>query len=133
MVTEDEDEIPNNEILSNENITLDESISQLDETFENKSSDHDKTMPLDDEIEEEEQSKNDIIEDDEDSVKKKPDVVNIIDDLIDKNGYVRIYEVSYVEKMAKLLTERAKSYLDIFGKKGRRLSEIADIILKRKS
>jgi hypothetical protein len=85
-VTEDEDEIPNNEILSNENITLDESISQLDETFENKSSDHDKTMPLDDEIEEEEQSKNDIIEDDEDSVKKKPDVVNIIDDLIDTNN-----------------------------------------------
>ncbi len=55
----------------------------------------------------------------------------LIDDLADKDGCVRIYGNSNVRKMAELLTERAKTHLSIFGKKARRLSEIADLILKR--
>lgn len=57
----------------------------------------------------------------------------LIDDLIDRDGYVGIYGTGHVRRMAKLLTERAKSHLDIFGKRARRLSEIADLILERQA
>lgn len=57
----------------------------------------------------------------------------LVDDLIDKDGYVEIYGAEYVSRMTKLLTERAKDHLNIFGKRARRLSEIADLILQRKS
>ena len=57
----------------------------------------------------------------------------LIDDLIDKDGYVASYGEEHTRKMAGLFTDRAKGYLDIFGKKARRLSEIADLILKRHS
>ncbi len=57
----------------------------------------------------------------------------LIDDLIDKDGYVASYGEEHTRKMAGLLTDRAKGHLDIFGKKARRLSEIADLILKRHS
>jgi len=57
----------------------------------------------------------------------------LIDDLIDKDGYVGIYGAKHVRKMAGLLTERAKSHLDIFGNKASRLLGIADLILQRES
>lgn len=57
----------------------------------------------------------------------------LVDDLIDEDGYVKIYGVGHVRKMAKLLTERAKAQLGIFGKKASNLSAMADLILKRKS
>lgn len=57
----------------------------------------------------------------------------LIDDLIDKDGHVKAYGEGHVRKMAGLLSERAKGYLSIFGSKADRLSEIADLILDRKS
>lgn len=57
----------------------------------------------------------------------------LIDDLIDKDGYVGIYGANHTRKMAELLNERANSYLSVFGKKADRLSEIADLILQRRS
>ena len=57
----------------------------------------------------------------------------LVDDLIDNDGYVRVYGDAHVRKMARLLTERAKSHLDIFGQKAKTLSDIADLILNRKS
>ncbi len=57
----------------------------------------------------------------------------LIDDLIDKDGHVKAYGERHVRKMAGLLSERAKGYLSIFGNKADRLSEIADLILDRKS
>jgi len=55
----------------------------------------------------------------------------LVDDLIDRDGYVETYGVGRVRKMARLLTTRGKGYLGIVGKKGDRLSEIADLILDR--
>lgn len=57
----------------------------------------------------------------------------LMDDLIDRDGYAALCGVSYTRKMARLLTERAKSHLDVFGKKADRLMEIADINLQRQS
>ncbi len=57
----------------------------------------------------------------------------LVDDLIDNDGYVRVYGDEHVRKMARLLTERAKAHLDIFGKKAKILSDIADLILNRRS
>ena len=57
----------------------------------------------------------------------------LVDDLIDKDGYTAIYSAEHVKKMAGLLTKRAKTHLDIFGKKANRLSAIADLILERQS
>ncbi|MFC1666897.1 polyprenyl synthetase family protein [Candidatus Omnitrophota bacterium] len=57
----------------------------------------------------------------------------LIDDLIDKDGYVAIYGAKHTRKMAELLNERAKSYLSIFGRKAKRLSEISDLTLQRQS
>lgn len=57
----------------------------------------------------------------------------LVDDLIDKDGYVNIYGADHVEKMASLLNKRAGESLKIVGKAGIRLSEIAELILHRKS
>lgn len=57
----------------------------------------------------------------------------LIDDLIDKDGYVKVYGKEHVKKMAELLTKRAKSYLSIFGNKAIKLSKIAELILDRQS
>ncbi len=76
--------------------------------------------------------------------KKKIDAINdfgrhigftfqLIDDLIDKDGYVRVYGKEHVRKMAELLNKRAKSHLSIFGNNANRLSGIADLILERRS
>ena len=53
--------------------------------------------------------------------------------MIDKDGYVNIYGADHVEKMASLLNKRAGESLKIVGKAGIRLSEIAELILHRKS
>ncbi len=57
----------------------------------------------------------------------------LVDDLIDNDGYVDIYGQDYVRKMARLLTERAKAQLDVFGKRRDRLLAIADFVLERRS
>ncbi len=57
----------------------------------------------------------------------------LIDDLIDEDGYVNIYGAGHVKKMARLLTERAKVELKVFGKKAGRLLAIADLIVERKT
>ncbi|MFC1623734.1 polyprenyl synthetase family protein [Candidatus Omnitrophota bacterium] len=57
----------------------------------------------------------------------------LIDDLIDGDGYVEIYGARYARKRAEVLTERAKGHLKIFEKKARRLKEIADLILERQA
>ena len=56
-----------------------------------------------------------------------------LDDLIDEDGYVNIYGAGHVKKMARLLTERAKVELKVFGKKAGRLLAIADLIVERKT
>ncbi len=50
---------------------------------------------------------------------------------MDQDGYVGIYDAGRVRKMAGLLTKRAKAHLDVFGKKGKVLADIADLILQR--
>ncbi|MBU1061409.1 MAG: polyprenyl synthetase family protein [Candidatus Omnitrophica bacterium] len=58
----------------------------------------------------------------------------LIDDLIDKEGHVALYGAGYVEKRAALLTGKAETYLDIFGKKkAKRLLELSEAILQRQS
>ncbi len=57
----------------------------------------------------------------------------LVDDLVDRDGSAGIYGDSYVRKMAGLLTKRAKACLDVFGKKASRLTDIADLILERRS
>ncbi|MFC1621631.1 polyprenyl synthetase family protein [Candidatus Omnitrophota bacterium] len=58
-------------------------------------------------------------------------IFQLIDDLIDKDGYVKAYGAPHVKKMTELLTRRAKAHLDVFGEKAKILQGIADIILKR--
>lgn len=57
----------------------------------------------------------------------------LVDDSIDKDGYVKAYDMARVKKMAQSLTEEAEYSLRVFDKKARRLSEIAELILHRKS
>jgi geranylgeranyl diphosphate synthase type II len=57
----------------------------------------------------------------------------IVDDLIDKDGYVKIYGTARAEKMARFFNNKAKGSLKIFGGPGKRLSEISELILNRKS
>lgn len=57
----------------------------------------------------------------------------LIDDLIDGDGYVKAYGDAYVRKMARVLTEKSKADLDIFGRYADRLSAIADLIVNRSS
>lgn len=57
----------------------------------------------------------------------------LVDDLLDKDGYMKFYNEDYVERMAQLLTRKANDSLRAFGKNAIRLSEIAELILHRKS
>ena len=57
----------------------------------------------------------------------------LVDDLIDKDGYVEIYSPEHVRKMAGLLTKRAKAHLNIFKRRADKLSGIADLVLERRS
>jgi len=57
----------------------------------------------------------------------------LVDDLLDKDGYVKFYGEAHTKKMAELLSKRAKSYLDIFGNRAKKLLDITDLILDRKS
>ncbi|MFH1478918.1 MAG: polyprenyl synthetase family protein [Candidatus Omnitrophota bacterium] len=55
----------------------------------------------------------------------------LIDDLMDDDGYVRIYGKGLIKKKAKSLTDKASRSLSIFGKNGRVLMELGEFILKR--
>lgn len=52
----------------------------------------------------------------------------LLDDLKDKDGYVKLYGEERAKEKAKLLARKAKSYLKIFGKRADRLSKLADLI-----
>ncbi len=56
----------------------------------------------------------------------------IVDDIIDGDGFVRIMSRHEAQDEARLLTEKAKRAVKPFGKKGHRLAEIADLVLNRK-
>lgn len=56
----------------------------------------------------------------------------LVDDLIDGDGYVKIYGKGYAVNKAISLTKTAKSYLSIFGGKADRLIEIADLMAGRR-
>lgn len=51
----------------------------------------------------------------------------LVDDLIDKDGYVKIYGAMHTRNMAGVLTVKAKKELSIFGNGARYLLEIADL------
>jgi len=53
----------------------------------------------------------------------------LLDDLKDKDGYVKLYGVERTKEKAKILAKRAKSHLKIFGKKANMLLKLADTIL----
>ena len=53
----------------------------------------------------------------------------LLDDLKDKDGYVKLYGVERTKEKAKILAKKAKNHLKIFGKKANRLLELADTIL----
>lgn len=55
----------------------------------------------------------------------------LVDDLIDHEGYFSVYGADYITKRAGLLIKRAKAGLDIFGNKANRLSELSDLVLER--
>lgn len=57
----------------------------------------------------------------------------LVDDLIDKDGYVRAYGLVRTEKMARALTKKAKDSLKILGGDGKILGEISELSLRRKS
>lgn len=57
----------------------------------------------------------------------------LIDDLMDKDGYVKIHGPAHTRKMAEVLSGKAKAHLNIFGEKADRLSGIADLVLRRKA
>ena len=56
----------------------------------------------------------------------------LVDDLIDNDGYVKLYGSSFTRKKAEFLTKKAKDHLKIFGKRAKRLLEMADLILYRR-
>lgn len=55
----------------------------------------------------------------------------LIDDIIDGDGYAKIYGSDYTRRKAGYFTKMAKGSLKIFEDKARRLLEIADLILNR--
>lgn len=55
----------------------------------------------------------------------------IIDDIMDKEGYAKSIGIAEAEREARKLHDRAKSHLASFGKKGAILAQIADFILTR--
>ena len=56
----------------------------------------------------------------------------IVDDIIDGEGYALIFEPKGAKREAEKLTQKAKSHLKIFGRKGKPLAALADFILTRK-
>lgn len=56
----------------------------------------------------------------------------IVDDILDREGYAKVIGVSEAKKEAERLLFRAKKELNSFGPKARVLSEIADFVLTRK-
>jgi geranylgeranyl diphosphate synthase type II len=56
----------------------------------------------------------------------------IVDDIMDREGYARIVGVPEARKEAESLLLKAKRELRRFGQKGQRLSQIADFVLTRK-
>jgi geranylgeranyl diphosphate synthase type II len=56
----------------------------------------------------------------------------LVDDLIDRDGFVKVYGVGDTRKKAEFLVEKAKEKLGIFGYKGCLLIKIADLILERR-
>ena len=56
----------------------------------------------------------------------------IVDDIIDGEGYALIFEPKGARREAEKLTQRAKAHLKIFGPRGKNLAALADFILTRK-
>jgi len=56
----------------------------------------------------------------------------IVDDIIDHDGYLRLTSKTDAQKMAKALISQAKEELSIFGRKADSLSFLADAVLNRK-
>lgn len=56
----------------------------------------------------------------------------IVDDIMDSDGFVRIMSRHEAQDEASLLIEKAKKSLKSLGVKGKRLAEIADFVLNRK-
>ncbi|MBI3252485.1 MAG: polyprenyl synthetase family protein [Candidatus Omnitrophica bacterium] len=57
----------------------------------------------------------------------------IVDDILDCQGYAKVIGVSESKKEALLLSQRAKKEIKIFGKKGTTLNQLADFVLNRKA
>ena len=55
----------------------------------------------------------------------------IVDDIMDKDGYCLMFEVKGARAEAEKLTMKAKGHLEIFGGKGQALEALADFILNR--
>ena len=55
----------------------------------------------------------------------------IVDDIIDGEGYSVIFETKGAKEEAERLTLKAKGHLELFGEKGDTLSALADLILHR--
>ena len=56
----------------------------------------------------------------------------IVDDMLDRDGYVKIFGIKDAHDESQRLVEKAKDLLEIFGGKADNLREIADYILNRK-
>lgn len=56
----------------------------------------------------------------------------IVDDMLDRDGYVEIFGLKGARDESQRLVERAKDLLDIFKDKAEHLQEIADYVLNRK-
>ena len=55
----------------------------------------------------------------------------IVDDIMDNDGYCLMFEMKGARAEAEKLTAKAKKHLEIFGKKGQALEALADFILNR--
>lgn len=56
----------------------------------------------------------------------------VIDDMLDGEGYAEILGINAAREEAEALAEKAKEALDMFGRRALRLKEIADFVVKRK-
>ena len=57
----------------------------------------------------------------------------IVDDIMDKDGYCLLVEVKGARAEAEKLTAKAKEHLEVFEKKGQALKALADFILNRET
>ena len=57
----------------------------------------------------------------------------IVDDIMDKDGYCLMFEVKGARAEAEKLTAKAKEHLGIFGKRGQALEALAEFILNRET